>query len=245
MGLNTENRVCIGQTGGITAFYFKARRPVDAFLSQSKLRLGYIRTHLSLLIFVPKVHCCRCCAPQPLPRMPVSGVTADFSGQSMNDSTDKSIENPMKEIHVTQHKISSETVTKTGSSGFDLHYCSRQRLTRITSTFQHGLQNGLCCGVLKGDVINKSALLLRTICLNRERMGNSSSAAFKFKKLFREQRIRTDMSIYGHGNKEPPQQPTLLHQTRQLLSVGLIHLISLFFSAIKSKTKVYLRCGCI
>lgn len=53
------------------------------------------------------------------------------------------------------------------------------------------------------------------------------------------------MSIYGQGDKGPPQQPTLLHQTRQLLSVGLIHLISLFFSAIKSKTKVYLRCGCI
>ena len=53
------------------------------------------------------------------------------------------------------------------------------------------------------------------------------------------------MSIYGHGDKEPPQQPTLLHQTRLLLSVGLIHLISLFFSVIKSKTKVYLLCGCI
>ena len=50
---------------------------------------------------------------------------------------------------------------------------------------------------------------------------------------------------YVYGDKEPPQQPTLLHQTRLLLSVGLIHLISLFFSVIKSKTKVYLLCGCI
>lgn len=121
-------------------FTSKQGAPLTRFSHGAKLRLEQLRTHLSLLIFVlPQAHCCRCCALQLLPRMPVSGLTANSPGQLMNDSTDKTIENPMKEIHVTQHKISSETVTKTGSSGFDLHYCSRQRLTRITSTFQHGL----------------------------------------------------------------------------------------------------------